>query len=1847
MTQSRQFFWGSPLACLRLAGVCLLPMLLATCGEDGPGGPSGPPVIGRVEFTSGPIMSGGYFGPNLPIDRVHILIVRPPSQTLRDTTRAFDANLNRLRFDLPVLLSAAAESLDVTLELLSGTTVLFSGTSRLEAQAGPPSTTPPPPIPLIYSGPGSQIAQLVIAPPDSTLGQGDSLIMRVSGLDGSQQPVPAFYVGWSSSDTAVARVNGAGVVRGLAGRGTVFIRARTPNSQLFPAGIVESTTVTLVPDPATLIKVGGDNQTAALGTTLPQMLAVEVRAGDNLPIAGIQVAFATTNPGASVDSATATTDANGVARTHAVLGTTAGPQSFSASVPGTSTVTFSATATAAPTPTWTGAVSFDWDDPGNWNTGSVPGGADSVTIPAGTPNSPDLTGNVSIAALLNNNVLNMANFSLTLDGNLRGSGSISGNSTSSLSVAAPATIIDHAAVTNLVVSGASVALARNMTVSGNLTVQGFAADLDLNGHSVTVSSDFATQGNGTLTMANALDTLRVLDDVLFNGGSTAGRISSGAIIVLGDFTQQATSSGQSYAPTGNHLDVFAGNGVQTITFATPGATSSNFETLGLANSAGGVTLASDVFLAGPVGFATGVPRIAHGSGQTLFVAELLASNATLDNILVAANNVLLTQLDSISFINYSPTATPLTISHPGSATPFVMNDLSFGVTPTSGFYISATDLVADANVFTLNLVNPTPGASGGFVRTQGGAVVNWPFVPAGSRIWTGAVDSDWFKPGNWNPAIVPGPTDDVVIPSTGTAPVLTGGAGVHHLTIQPGATLTSSFDFDVSGDAIVNGSFAGSGIIVMSTHGSSVAGNISNLEIDLATRFESILVSGTLTVNGLIEVQRGHFDLGGHTVTTGNFATISEGMLKMVNPGDGLIVNGNADFGGEDPTGVLTAGTIRLRGNFAQLTGVTQGSFVATGTNRVILDGTGPQFVTFTSPAGNGSRFQDLEIANTSDTVFTGSNVFVSGQLVKQVAGSAVISGAAQLFTASGAAISGLEFINAPVALLTGTVTQFDNITWSGFSPFITQLTVTRPAGTLTFNNHVFATTPSTGFYLRADDTNPSDGQPLTINLVSPTPATPGSFVQIVGGAVVNWPTSPGGTTTWTGAVSTNWQDAGNWSNGVPTATDDVDFTQSFTNSPSINNNAAIRNLAVASGRVITVQTGVTLTIHGDAVIGGTVSGPGTVDMVGTSGNLVAGVFPNLKISAPYTLGGTLEVHGTFLTIQSDLTVGANTIVLFANLSVSGSGRLIMTDPNSLVSVQGFAIFDGASTVGTLTAGLLAVTNNFTQSATTSSNSFTASGSHITVLNGAGLQVVTFANPTVSAFQGFQYGGNGSLSLGSDVRVLGAFTSVVSRVISGSGRKLTTAGISTTNGTFDNVLIEVSTTLGGALLSINNTTFQNYPSTATQLSIVHPGPFFPATFDGLTFSSTPTTGLYISAQDQNPSDGLPLIIDVSNTTPSSGSPFVQTAGGAVVNWPAAGGGGIGWNGSVSSDWFDPANWNGGVVPGSTDDVTIPGNAPNQPVLTNDVTVNTFQTTGGGFIDVDGNDLVVNGDFSGTALSGSPSGFVLMAGTGVSFSGSAPNLQITGSVSANGVVNIQENLSVLGSGAHLRMLTPGIVVVVSGSATFNGGSSAGDMVESSLHILGDLVVGSSSSSTAFAPSGNHVTVLTNGTGPQTITMANEGFGGNHFQHLSLASPGQFNLAQDVFVGGTLNTGGPGAVVQGSASEGLHVRIPLVNGLVMSNARLLIENTVATPIVLDDVTFQQMNLDDDQLTVDLPGGPTAHTFNDIVFTDVPTGGLYLFVADNTADANTLTVTMVNPTPATGSGFIGTTGGAVVNW
>ena len=73
---------------------------------------------------------------NLTIDNVRLIVVRPPTDTVLDQTTSFPANQPSLSLSADVPLQQASETFHVTIQLLSGSTLLFEGPQDVTLTAG-------------------------------------------------------------------------------------------------------------------------------------------------------------------------------------------------------------------------------------------------------------------------------------------------------------------------------------------------------------------------------------------------------------------------------------------------------------------------------------------------------------------------------------------------------------------------------------------------------------------------------------------------------------------------------------------------------------------------------------------------------------------------------------------------------------------------------------------------------------------------------------------------------------------------------------------------------------------------------------------------------------------------------------------------------------------------------------------------------------------------------------------------------------------------------------------------------------------------------------------------------------------------------------------------------------------------------------------------------------------------------------------------------------------------------------------------------------------------------------------------------------------------------------------------------------------------------------------------------------------------------------------------------------------------------------------------------------------------------------------------------------------------------
>jgi YVTN family beta-propeller protein len=318
----------------------LLATALATCTNDHP---TGPGAGGRGYLSLRPVLAApvdvAAFG--LTIDSLRVAAIRPIADTVVDTMVFFDPNAASLSLSLPVQLKSPSETFILLLELRAGSLVLFSGVDTVQVSTGAPDTSSAATVTLKYSGPGSGITHLSIAPADSVVTLGQTKQFRVSA-DADGVPVDSFYLSWSTSDTATAPINARGVLRAPNARGAVFVRAITPN------GTKDSTRVTFIPVPNAVNVVSGGGQTAQVATRLALPLRVQVKAQDGLGVKGVPVRFQPPLTG-SVRDSVVISDSLGFAEDTVTLGTTAGSQSFQASVTGVAApAVFAATGTPGP-----------------------------------------------------------------------------------------------------------------------------------------------------------------------------------------------------------------------------------------------------------------------------------------------------------------------------------------------------------------------------------------------------------------------------------------------------------------------------------------------------------------------------------------------------------------------------------------------------------------------------------------------------------------------------------------------------------------------------------------------------------------------------------------------------------------------------------------------------------------------------------------------------------------------------------------------------------------------------------------------------------------------------------------------------------------------------------------------------------------------------------------------------------------------------------------------------------------------------------------------------------------------------------------------------------------------------------------------------------------------------------------------------------------------------------------------------------------------------------------------------------------------------------------------------------
>ena len=1100
--------------------------------------------------------------------------------------------------------------------------------------------------------------------------------------------------------------------------------------------------------------------------------------------------------------------------------------------------------------------------------------------------------------------------------------------------------------------------AARQVMTGDLIVAGeFLMNEPTAPRAIEVQRDLQVLGAGRFRLGGNYSDVRVGRDAIFGGAESVNDLGSGELMVGRDLIQLSTTSPRSLRTAPTFPVWFSGSGV--VSFASP--TESWFGEMRFFNAGITRTLISDATVLGLIDLGqtnTILQSNLLGAGGARYLSsgrvEAFGSPVTLRNVGLRTGTL---DFDGNMFLtDFDPTAIQIDITNT-TATSYLAT-VDFQTLPSgAGRYLRVTDPNGATDGFTaVSASGITPLFHSGFVELVRGATLSgWPFGPAFE--WTGAINSLWNTPGNWAAGVVPTVTDSVYIPFAFTSfPNLPfGGVTVRAfvseytggtLNLSSVLTVTERFNVPISSGVGCDG---GGVDFAAGANPLLAEGQINSCPVRIlsgvVTTSSDLSVSngGTLLVSGSATLDVGAFLV----VADGSFSTIENGRLQMQDGSGLMVVRGDALFGGGSTAGLLTAGNLRVEGNFTQ-SGDPE-SFAASVVHFTTLGITVPATMTFANPGlGAGtSHFQSLLLDASQGATFTlGSDVYVTAGLGGGRIGGDIFTAPVQRTLRVGGANTGtISFTRVRLLVETGSTLDLGPLVFGAMADNVAQLEIIRPSGSVLLPSLSFSTVPqpaTAGRYLRLVDSNPGDASPLAVTVTTATPSFHSGFAETVGGATLSgWPAGP--SFVWTGALSGDWNTPGNWVGGVvPVATDSVYFPGSFTSSPSLpaggvtvrafvsdfvsgfitlDNPLTVTERFVVPSSAALICGGGELRLAAGAtplIAGGQVANCPVRVLSGTVSPAVAG---GLLVSG---LSGSLQVEGTAV-----LDLGAGSVSVIGSFSTSGGGVLRMTNVLGSLDVSGNATFGGGSTDGLMTAGSLRLFANFVQSGNPSA--FAPSGTHNTRFQGSVSQFVTFANPGLGAGTSHFHrletnpAGIGSLVLNSDLFATAALVVANGGNITAATQRTLRSGGSDVSGiTFTRVRwvlgdgAPVTTTVGIAFDVMAN----NIP----QFEIVRPSGSL--LLDGLSFATVPqpaTAGRYLRLEDTNAADASTLTAVVVSPTPTYHGGFAETVNGAqLIGWSAQAPSPVmTWTGAGGNTlWSNSANWSLGRLPLPSDSVII-------------------------------------------------------------------------------------------------------------------------------------------------------------------------------------------------------------------------------------------------------------------------------------------------------------------------------------
>jgi len=296
--------------------------------------------------------------------------------------------------------------------------------------------------------------------------------------------------------------------------------------------------------------------------------------------------------------------------------------------------------------------------------------------------------------------------------------------------------------------------------------------------------------------------------------------------------------------------------------------------------------------------------------------------------------------------------------------------------------------------------------------------------------------------------------------------------------------------------------------------------------------------------------------------------------------------------------------------------------------------------------------------------------------------------------------------------------------------------------------------------------------------------------------------------TVFTGAVDNTWEDAGNWSAGLPDAADDVNFNTAAT----LASTATIRRLILdGAGDVLTIDAGGDLTGSASVALintsaqlivnnGGGYTRAGTLDIRNGGGGITINDGGFFSLGTLRAADGTLAISGSTadVTINNITTVDPATNDGNNNTFTANNANLTLN--SATLNVSGLMQWDGASAINVGAGSTL----NFAGSGThvLSDGLVTAAGG-VVQASGAGTQTL---GDVISGDGSFVQNGTGTTTLSGTNTYSGGTTLSSGTLVLGDAAAAGTGAITLSGGTLEiaaDIANDISAT--GSTTIVNNT----------------------------------------------------------------------------------------------------------------------------------------------------------------------------------------------------------------------------------------------------------------------------------------------------------------------------------------------------------------------------------------------------------------------------------------------------------